>query len=106
MNGNIDSNKNKGLFGNIESPTRKLIEEHEDRLETFDLNRIWYWNTNNIKKYKVFVRKDPRIENKGVLFNLMVVDKQIQDLQENHKIMQEIYLKQIHLTHMLQSMKV
>ena len=98
-----DGNKK---YRNVESPTRKLIEQHEDRLGKFDINRIWRWNTNNIKKYKTFVKNEARIENKDVIFNLMLCDKQIQDLQDNHKIIKEMRGKQMHFTELVQSLKV
>ena len=93
-------------YRNVESPTRKLIEQHEDRLGKFDINRLWRWNTNNIKKYKAFVKNEARIENKDVIFNLMLCDKQIQDLQDNHKIIKEMRGKQVHFTELVQSLKV
>lgn len=88
-------------YRNVQSPTRKLIEQHEDRLGRFDINRIWRWNTNNIKKYKAFVKNEARIENKDVIFNLMLCDKQIQDLQDNHKIIKDMRGKQMHFTELV-----
>ena len=62
-------------YKDVESPTRKLIEQHEDRLEKFDFYRIWRWGQSAIRKFKVFLRNDARIENKDVLFNLALCDK-------------------------------
>ena len=42
-------------FDNIESPTRKLIELHEKRLNIFDINKIWRWTSENIKKFKFYI---------------------------------------------------
>lgn len=54
------------------SPTRKLINEMTDRIHPFDINKIWNWNSENIRKYKIFIEK---FENKDVMMNLMLLDK-------------------------------
>jgi len=54
------------------SPTRKLIKEMTDRIHPFDINKIWKWNSENIRKYKIFVEK---FENRDVMINLMLLDK-------------------------------
>jgi hypothetical protein len=77
-------------YKNVESPTRKLIETHEQRLGKFDINRTWRWGQGNIQKFKAFVKGEPRIENKDVIFNLMLCEKQIQDLHDNHLVMKEM----------------
>ena len=43
-----------------------------DRIHPFDINKIWKWNTENIRKFKIFVDK---FENKDVMVNLMLLDK-------------------------------
>ena len=42
-------------LAHVQSPTRKLIAEHQDRLGKFDINKIVRWNPNNIKKFRAFV---------------------------------------------------
>ena len=37
------------------SPTGRLIQEMDDRIHEFDINRIYEWNPENIRKYKLFV---------------------------------------------------
>ena len=64
-------------FKNVESPTRKLIEDHEKKLDKFDINRIWRWNQSNIRKCKKFVQNDQRIDNKDIMQSFILYDKQI-----------------------------
>lgn len=71
----------------VQSPTKKLIKEMEERMHPFDINRIWKWNTENIRKYKLYVEK---FENKPVMINLMLLDKQLQDLVDNHQKIRQI----------------
>lgn len=52
------------------------------------------------------MKNEAKIENKDVIFNLMLCDKQIQDLQDNHKIIKEMRGKQMHFTELVQSLKV
>ena len=61
-------------YRNMESPTKKLIEEMESRIHEFDVNCILDWNPENIRKYRSFI---DRFESKEVMFNLMLLDKQI-----------------------------
>ena len=43
-----------------------------------------------VNKYRIFINQNTRIENKMVMLNLMVLDKQIQDLQDNHVQIKDI----------------
>lgn len=60
------------MYKRIESPTKKLIEQFEDRIHEFDINRVLEWNSENIRKYKIFIE---RFENSAVLLNIMLLDK-------------------------------
>lgn len=63
---------------NIEvSPTKKLIDEMDDRIHEFDINKITGWNVENIRKFKSYVR---RFEHADAIYNIMLLDKQYQDL--------------------------
>lgn len=86
---NQDQNKHKPnpIYKRVKSPTKKLIEQFEDRIHEFDINRVLEWNSENIRKYKIFIE---RFENSAVLLNIMLLDKQIQDLQHNYKLIRTI----------------
>jgi hypothetical protein len=43
-----------------------------DRIHPFDINKIHMWNSENIRKYKIYVDK---FENREVMINLMLLDK-------------------------------
>lgn len=48
------------------------------------MNRVLKWTEIDSKKYRQFIQNNPRIENKNVMVNLMILDKQIQDLVDTH----------------------
>lgn len=48
------------------------------------MNRVLSWTDRDSKKYKQYIHNNPRIENKNVMQNLMILDKQIQDLVDTH----------------------
>ena len=66
--------KVSSAYQNVESPTRKLIAQYEDRIHEFDINRVLEWNSENIRKYKIAIEKQ---ENADVMLNIMLLDKQI-----------------------------
>ena len=57
-----------------QSPTKKLIQEMEDRIHPFDIYKIYKWNPENIRKYKTFIE---RFEHREIMVNLMLLDKQL-----------------------------
>ena len=57
------------------SPTRKLIVQYENRMGEFNINKTLDWNSDNMKKYKTYVNE--KFQNKEVLMNLMLLDKQL-----------------------------
>ena len=62
----------------------------EGRIKEFDINKVIRWSLDEVKKYRIFINQNTRIENKMVMLNLMVLDKQIQDLQDNHVQIKDI----------------
>lgn len=51
------------------------------------------------------MRNEPRIENKDVMFNLMLCDKQIQDLHDNHMVIKDMRGKQKHFSDLVETLK-
>lgn len=70
-------------------------------MEKFDFNRIWRWGKGDIGRFKVFVKNDERIENKEVLFNMAMCDKQIQDLKDNYAVIKAMRGEQMDMTGMV-----
>jgi adenosyl cobinamide kinase/adenosyl cobinamide phosphate guanylyltransferase len=62
----------KELYKIDVSPTKKLIDEMDDRIHEFDINRITEWNTENMRKFKSFVK---RFDNYEAVYNIMLLDK-------------------------------
>lgn len=61
-----------------ESPVKNFIREMESNICDFDINTVWKWSLPNVRKYRTFVTQ--KFENPRVMFNIMILDKQIQDL--------------------------
>ena len=59
-------------YKDVESPTKQLIAQYEDRIHEFDINRILEWNSENIRKYKISIE---RSGNADVMLNIMLLDK-------------------------------
>ena len=68
--GNLSKTTNR--FRDVESPIREMIAKHEESLNEFDLEKVLEWNTDNIRKYKLYIN---RFENRKVMLNLMHLDK-------------------------------
>lgn len=47
----------------------------DDRIQGFDMNKVLKWTENEVKKYRIFINANPRVENRNVMANLMVLDK-------------------------------
>ena len=73
----------KGKYRLEKSPTKQFIEEIDGRIHEFDVNKIWEWNPENMRKFKSYVTRFP---NHKVIYNIMLLDKQYQDLISNHKL--------------------
>ena len=54
----------------------------------FNINKVQEWNAENMRKYKIFVNE--KFENTEVLMNLMLLDKQLQDLKSNYLLIRAI----------------
>jgi len=89
-------------YKDVESPTRKLIAQYEDRIHEFDINRILEWNSENIRKYKIAIE---RSENADVMLNIMLLDKQLQDLQQNYTMIRTIRTNQRDFNKLSESLK-
>ena len=61
---------------------REFLDKLKDRFNEFDINKVLKWDAENIRKYKLYIK---RFDNQSVLLNLMLLDKQLQDLQENYQ---------------------
>lgn len=79
----LENNRLKDKYKVAKGPTKKLIEEMDSRICEFDINRIHCWNPENMRKFKTYVT---RFENHKVIYNIMLLDKQYQDLISNHKL--------------------
>lgn len=84
------------------SPTKKLIEEMTGRIHEFDINLILEWNPENMRKFKSYVR---RFENYEVIYNIMLLDKQYQDLQTNHQLIRLIRDKEKNFENLVDALK-
>ena len=49
-----------------------MIARHEESLNEFDLEKVLEWNSENMRKYKIYIK---RFENTAVMLNLMHLDK-------------------------------
>lgn len=88
---------------NVEiSPTKQYIKEVENRIHEFDINRIWEWNPENMRKFRSFVR---RFENYECIYNIMLLDKQYQDLQSNYKLIRFIRDKEKNFEALVQKLQ-
>ena len=85
------------------SPTRRLIRDFEDRICEFDINKVLEWNAENIRKYKVYIE---RFSNPDVMLNLMLLDKQLQDLKSNYKLVREMRDSDTDFYKLVDSLKV
>lgn len=66
----------------VQSPTRKFIAPVAyETINEFDLDQVLEWNVETIRRYKMYIR---RFENQAVLLNLLLLDKQLQDLRNNY----------------------
>lgn len=70
------------------SPVRKYIQEVTDRIHEFNIFKVWRWNPENVRKFNNFIVK--KFENYEVLQNLMILDRLLQDLEENYKMIRSI----------------
>ena len=69
------------------SPVRKYIQESTEREKEFNITSITRWTAENARKYNKYIRN---FENYHVLFNLMVMDRLMQDLEEYYKAIRHI----------------
>jgi hypothetical protein len=40
---------------NVDSPTRKLIQVMEGRIQEFDINKVMRWSLDEVKKYRIYI---------------------------------------------------
>ena len=85
------------------SPTKVLIEQMGNRICVFDVNRVLFWTAENIRKYRLYV--DKNFDNTEALINLMIFDKQIQDLSLNHKLVHNIRMNDRNFAQAIDTMK-
>ena len=85
-----DENKRvrKKEFNVSISPIRKYIQETEAKMTAFDINQIVEWTNDNVRRYKQMIAKN--FEEPQIMFNMMMYDKQIQELQNNYKLIRKI----------------
>lgn len=69
------------------SPVRKYIMESTEREKEFNLASITKWTVETVRRYNKYIRQ---FENYHTLFNLMVMDRLMQDLEEYYKAIRQI----------------
>jgi len=74
----------------------------DSRIHDFDVTKIFAWNSENIRKYKTFIEK---FESMEVMFNLMLLDKQVQDLESNYGLVRQIRDNEEHLSKLIVFLK-
>ena len=62
----------KGRFKHIETPKGDVVALHHQVLNMFELDQVHEWNPENIRKYKLYIKRFP---NEAVMLNLMQLDK-------------------------------
>ena len=89
LNKPIEHLKGKQHYHISKSPTKKFIEEHfHDLSEEFNINKILTWDQYNTRLYSMYVQKE--FEAADVMMNIMTMDKQIQNLEDNYRIVRKI----------------
>lgn len=81
----------------------KYIKSIDEKLIKFDINRITEWTQENVRKFKQYIVEN--FTDYQVMFNFMVYDRQLQELQQNYKLIRSIRDNEQMLTSLMATLK-
>jgi len=81
--------RGKKQYNISKSPTKKYIEENfHDPNEEFNINKTLRWDSYNTRLYSLYASK--QFEECEVMLNIMTMDRQIQNLEDNYRLVRKI----------------
>ena len=85
----VEKLRGKKQFNISKSPTKKFIEENfHDPNEEFNINKTLRWDSYNTRLYSLYASK--QFEECEVMLNIMTMDRQIQNLEDNYRLVRKI----------------
>jgi hypothetical protein len=85
----VEKLKGKKQYNISKSPTKKFIEENfHDQNEEFNINKTLRWDSYNTRLYSLYASK--QFEECEVMLNIMTMDRQIQNLEDNYRLVRKI----------------